>query len=120
MDLPDHQKVEATTRNGHLSLTSTWMSLRFQILPELHLKKERGIRDLYEIRMDSRRIKDKATSSLFMNREDIDGRLISVNGTHRHRLFVHRHERPLEPPKRGTASRRTPRKIYGKRLGNDC
>ena len=64
--------------------------------------------------VNSRRIKDKATSSLFMNREDIDGRLISVNGTHRHRLFVRRHERLLEPPKRGTTSRRTPGIFKGK------
>ena len=40
VDLPDHQKVETTSQNGHLSLNTTWMSLRFQILPELHLNKE--------------------------------------------------------------------------------
>ena len=40
MDLPDHQKAEATTQNGHLSLTSTWMSPRLQILLELHLMKD--------------------------------------------------------------------------------
>ena len=48
--------------------------------------------------VNSRRVKDKSTSLLFMNREDIDGRPISgANRTRR--LFVqchHRHERLLE------------------------
>ena len=52
--------------------------------------------------VDSRRIKDKATSLLFMNGEDIDGRVIlGANGTRRHRLFgqylqTGGHERLLE------------------------